>query len=194
MSIALSEGPKKTQQLNFSSANLDGRPSAYTSLVPCSSPPPCTRGQAASMPPHQFLFRLRDRAARSPFHCGMEHVGVRAPMPRGVCDSLRLAHWPLLDSNRMGAHTAMCAGRVLVLLSIITISTIITIYISHGGCRNVYASGGSCVFSAPYSRRIRETRVDGLILQWKSQGQRFLFNLLGRKLRLLLWSPVDLNS
>ena len=49
---------------------------------------------------------------------------ARAPMPRGVRDGLRLpcgaalAHWPLLDSNRMGAHTAMCAGEILVLLSI----------------------------------------------------------------------------
>ena len=50
--------------------------------------------------------------------------GPRVPMPRGVCHGLRLpcgaalAHWPLLDSSRMGAHTAMCAGRVLVLVPI----------------------------------------------------------------------------
>ena len=45
-------------------------------------------------------------------------------MPRGEFGGWRLscgaalAHWPLLDSNRMGVHTAMCAGRVLVLFSI----------------------------------------------------------------------------
>ena len=76
--------------------------------------------------------------------------GPHAPMHRGVCDGLRLpcgaalAHLPLLDSNRVGAHTAMCAGRVLVLF--FNIITIITIYISHGGCRHVYAFGRLCVF------------------------------------------------
>ena len=30
-------------------------------------------------------FRLMDRAARSPFHCGMEHVGVRARQCLAVC-------------------------------------------------------------------------------------------------------------
>ena len=55
-----------------------------------------------------------------------------------------LAHWPLLDSNRMGAHTAMCAGGVLVLLSILLL--FITTYISLGGCRILYASGCLCVF------------------------------------------------
>ena len=53
-------------------------------------------------------------------------------MPRGVCDGLRLpcgaalAHWPLLDSNRMGAHTAMFAGGVLVLLSILLLILLLT--------------------------------------------------------------------
>ena len=32
--------------------------------------------------------RLMDRAARSPFRCGVGHVGVRARA--GVCDGLRL--------------------------------------------------------------------------------------------------------
>ena len=56
-------------------------------------------------------------------------------MPRGVCDGLRLpcgaalAHWPLLDSNRMGAHTAMCAGGSTG--TSFNIITIITIYTSH---------------------------------------------------------------
>ena len=53
-------------------------------------------------------------------------------MPRGVCDGLRLpcgaalVHWPQLDSNRMGAHTAMCAGGVLVLLSILLLLLLLT--------------------------------------------------------------------
>ena len=53
-------------------------------------------------------------------------------MLRGVCDGLRLpcgaaqAHWPLLDSNRMGAHKAMCAAGVLVLLSILLLLFLLT--------------------------------------------------------------------
>ena len=83
--------------------------------------------------------------------------GLRAPMPRGVCDGLRLpcgaalAHWPLLDSNRTGAHTAMCAGGAPVLFSILLL--LLLIYISHGGCRNVYPSEGVCVsFQLPKLR------------------------------------------
>ena len=45
---------EKTRQQNFSGANLDVHPLAKTSLAPC-SPPPCTQGQTASIPPHQFL-------------------------------------------------------------------------------------------------------------------------------------------
>ena len=88
-------------------------------------PPPCTRGQTASIPPHQFLSG-----------CWTELWGTSgsalAPMPRGVCDGLRLpcggalAHWPLLDSNRMGAHTAMCAWGVQVQLSILLLLLLFT--------------------------------------------------------------------
>ena len=81
------------------------------------------------------------------------HVGVRArqcasAVPHGnLRCGAALAHWPLLDSNCMGAHTAMCAGGSTS--TTFNIITIITTYISHGGCRNVYASGGLCVFLAP---------------------------------------------
>ena len=76
--------------------------------------------------------KLLDRAARSPFHCGMGHVGVRvrAPMLRGVCDGLKLpcgaalAHWP-------GAHTAMCAGGVPVPLSILLLLLLFTSATEH---------------------------------------------------------------
>ena len=34
--------------------------------------------------------------------------------------------WPLLDSNRMGAHAAMCAGGLLVLLSISLLLSLLT--------------------------------------------------------------------
>ena len=88
---------------------------------------------AENTPLTPVSFRLMDRAARSPFHKKRGTSGsTRAPMPRGVCDGLRLpcgaalAHWPLLESNRMGAHTAMCAGGVLVLLSISLLLLLLT--------------------------------------------------------------------
>ena len=49
----------------------------------------------------------------------------RGPRAR-QCASAAPAHWPLLDSNRMGAHTAMCAGGVLVLLSISLLLLLLT--------------------------------------------------------------------
>ena len=72
----------------------------------------------------RFMPVLVDRAARRSIVVWSTSRSPRAPMPRGVCDGLRLpyvaalARWPLLDSNRMGAHTAMCAGGVLVRPSI----------------------------------------------------------------------------
>ena len=64
----------------------------------------------------------------------MGHVGVRARAnaARGVCDGLKLpcgaalAQWPPLDSNRMGAHTTMLAGGVLVPLSILRLLLLFT--------------------------------------------------------------------
>ena len=74
----------------------------------------------------QFLSGLMDRAARSPFHCGTGHVGVRARANARLSCGAALAHWPLLDSNRMAVHTAMCAGGVLVLLSISLLLLLLT--------------------------------------------------------------------
>ena len=86
----------------------------------------------------RFMPVLMDRAARSPsIKKGSALGSARANAPSAVphgnlpCGAA-LAHWPLLDSNCMGAHTAMCAGGVLVR-------------------RNVHASGGLCVFLAPYT-------------------------------------------
>ena len=92
-----------------------------------------------------------DRSLAVPFWYGARR-GPRAPMPRGVCDGLRLpcgaalGHWPLLDSNRMGAHTAMCAGRAPVLLSILLLLLLFT-STTEGG--EMFMRLGVCVFSAP---------------------------------------------
>ena len=40
---------------------------------------------AENTPPTSVSFSLMDCAARSPFHCGMEHVGVRARQCLAVC-------------------------------------------------------------------------------------------------------------
>ena len=80
----------------------------------------------------RFMPVLMDPAARSPFHKKGARRGPRARQcasaaPHGnlPCGAA-LAHWPLLDSNRMGAHTAMCAGRVLVLLSRLLLLSLLT--------------------------------------------------------------------
>ena len=64
----------------------------------------------------RFMPVLMDRAARSPFH------QKKNCLPCGAA----LAHWPLLDSDRVGAHATMCAGGVLVLLSILLLLLLLT--------------------------------------------------------------------
>ena len=96
------------------------------------------------------------RSLAVPLWHGARRGPARASAPRGVCDGLRLpcggalAHWPLLDSNRMGAHTAMCAGKVLVLLSILLLLFLFTS--ATDGLEMFSASVGLCVFSAPYAQ------------------------------------------
>ena len=79
-----------------------------------------------------------DRAARSPFR---SKKGARRGPRARQCASAALAHWPQLDSNRMGAHTAMCAGGVLVLLSMSLLLSLLTsategveMFMRLGGC------------------------------------------------------------
>ena len=105
-----------------------GRPLARTSLAPC--PPSPLSPAAVHARPNRIdtalsvSFRLMDRAARSPFHCGMGHVGLRARAPM-LRDGLRLpcsaplAHCPLLDSNRWVRKQRCALGGVLALLSIL---------------------------------------------------------------------------
>ena len=57
------------------------------------------------------------------------------------------AHWPPIDSNRLGAHTAMCAGGVLVLLAILLLSLLFTS--ATEGVKMFMRLGVVCVFSAP---------------------------------------------
>ena len=90
---------------------------------------------------------------------------ARAPMHRGVCYGLRLpcgaalAHLPLLDSNRMGAHTAMCVGRVLVLFSILLRLSLFTS--ATEGVDMFMRLGGCVSFSAPKSKFTRHRCCEG---------------------------------
>ena len=58
---------------------------------------------------------MEKKARRGPRARQCASAAPHGNLPCGAA----LVHWPLLDSNRMGAHTAMCAGRVPVLLSIL---------------------------------------------------------------------------
>ena len=78
------------------------------------------------------MFVLMDRAARSPF------LKKKKKARRG----------PLLDSNRMGAPTAMSAGRVLVLFSILFILLLLTS--ATEGVEMIMRLESLCVFFAPY--------------------------------------------
>ena len=118
---------RKTQELNFSGANLDGRPPACTSLFPfpLSLRPPTTAAVYAR--PNRIdtassvSFRLMDRAARSPFPCDVGHVGVRARANASRCVRrlevvVRRRAGALAASRQQSQGAAMCAGRVPVLL------------------------------------------------------------------------------
>ena len=98
-------------------------------------------------------FRLMDRAARSPFHCGVGHVGVRARANASRCVrrlevAVRRSAGALAATRQQSYGCACSDVRFGSTSTTFNIITIITIYISHGGCRNVYASGGLCVLSS----------------------------------------------
>ena len=92
-------------------------------------------------------FRLMDRAARSPFHCGMGHVGVRARATASLCvRRLEIAvrrSAGALAATRQQSYGCACSdvrwGSTGTTSNIITI---VTTYTSHGGCQTVCASGG----------------------------------------------------
>ena len=85
-------------------------------LPPASPPPPlCNEVAVRSM-----LFAI---------HACVNGPSSSLAVPskkKGLPCGAALAHWPLLDSNRVGAHTTMCAGGVLVLLSILLLLLLLT--------------------------------------------------------------------
>ena len=94
------QGPKKTATKLFRCRPRWAPLSVY---IPCSLPPlppPPPPPAAVYTRPNRIdtassvSFRLMDRAARSPFHCGLGHVGVRARANASWCvPRLEVAVW-----------------------------------------------------------------------------------------------------
>ena len=94
-------------------------------------------------------FRLMDRAARSPFHCGMARRGPRARrrLEVAVRRSAQQSYGCAYSDVRWGS-TSTTFNMIIV----------ITFYINHRGCRNVYCVWGVvCLFGSvamgPNTRR-----------------------------------------
>ena len=101
-------GTEKTQQLNIENKRkINKRFSAYTSLAPYSLPPLCNIVAVRSM---LFAIHACVDGPSSSLAVPSKKGARRGPRAR-QCASAALAHWPPLDSNRMGAHTAICAPR-----------------------------------------------------------------------------------
>ena len=77
----------------------------------------CVHGLSSSL-----AVPIKKGARRGPRARQCASAAPHGNLPCGAA----LAHWPLLDSNRMGAHTAMCAGEVQVLLSILLLFLLLT--------------------------------------------------------------------
>ena len=109
-------GPKKHSNFIFREQTQTG---AFKRMHPLPPAPPAAvyarPNRIDTVSSVSFRLMTEQLARRSIVVWGTSG-SARAPLPRGVCDGLRLqcgaalAHWPPLDSKRMGAHTAMCAG------------------------------------------------------------------------------------
>ena len=123
---------------------------------PTGTPPTEESGPLAENTPLTSVsFRLMDRAARSPFHQKKEHVGVRARANASRCVrrlevAVRRSAGALAATRQQSYGCAYSDVRWESTSTTFNIITIITTCTSHGGCRNVYASGCLCVFLAPY--------------------------------------------
>ena len=125
-------------------------------LPPPPSPPLCNEVAVRSM---LFAFHACVNGPSSSLAVPLKkkrHVGVRARAPmRQRCAARQLAvrrSAGALAATRQQSYGCACSdvrwGSTSTTFNIITI---ITTYISHGGCRNVYdASVGLCVFLAHY--------------------------------------------
>ena len=99
-------------------------------LPPAAPPPLCSEVAVRSM-----LFAIHACVN------GPSSSLCRSIKKKGLPCGAALAHWPLLDSNRVGAHTTMCAGGVPVLLSILVLLLLLTsapegveMFMRLGGC------------------------------------------------------------
>ena len=83
----------------------------------------------------------------------MEHVWVRARANASRCVrrlevAVRRSAGALAATRQQSYGCAYGDARFGITSTTFNIITIITIYVSHGECRNVYASGCLCVFGS----------------------------------------------
>ena len=126
-------------------------------LLPASSPAAVYARPNRIDTASSISFRLMDRAARSPFHCGTGHVGVRARANASRCVrrlevAVRRSAGALPATRQQSYGCAYSDVRWRSTGTSFNFITIITIYIRHGRCRNVYPSGVLCLAGSLFSR------------------------------------------
>ena len=107
--------------------------------LPPASPRRCVMRSQCDRCCLRFMLVLMDRAARSSFHQKKKKGARRGPRARQCASAA---------PHATRQQSCGCAYSDVRWGSTGTI-TMITTYISHGGRRNVYASGWLCVFLAP---------------------------------------------
>ena len=124
--------------------------------LPLAAPRRCVMRSQCDRSCLRFMPVLMDRAACSAFHQKKGTSGsARAPM-RQRCAArqltVRRSAGTLAATRQQSYGCAYSDVRWGSTSNTFNIITNITTYISHGRCRNVYASGGLCVFLAPSLR------------------------------------------
>ena len=113
----------------------------------------------------RFMLILMDGADRSPVHQKRGTSGsARANASRCVRRlevAVRRSAGAFAATRQQSYGCAYSDVRWESTSTIFNIITIITIYISHGRCRHVYASGGLWVFSDPKSKFTRHRCCEG---------------------------------
>ena len=101
----------------------------------------------------RFMPVLMDRAARSPFHCGVGHVGFRARASASRCVrrlevAERRSAGALAATRQQSYGCAYSDVRWWSASTTFNIITIITTYISHGVSKCLCVCGFVCLFGS----------------------------------------------
>ena len=134
-------------------------------LPPPPPPPPrrCVMRSQCDRCCLRFMPVLMDRAARSPFH--QKRGARRGPRGRQCASAAPHGNLPcgaaLAAARQQSYGCAYSDVRWRSTSTTFNIITITTTHISHGGCRNVFASGGFvCLFGSLLSRYLRSSDMD----------------------------------